>query len=405
MIWIKSAVYDGLFFSCLWWIPVCLLSFQYFKATVGLGLFFVLYHVFIRLPHFFATYPLTYLRRENWRHYVEHWCRYFVVPVFILAVYFCVGLNPNSHPLNMLLIAIAHLWGVQHIAMQNYGILQIYHSRAGTLSPFQRWAEKSVSWMIFVSAALSRGDFARMYNNDHFWSMLSGIRAALNLGLGGLVVIILLNATRGGLKRIPEMTFFLSAVLSTIYWPLYDSLAGSNGKFLFFYIINGQHSIAYIALSCFMLAKRRGVRLPAPLRGRNAALRLAGYLFVLIGFSILLMSLATGFHLFDWPSVRHIEPFRVLASLEGFFVVHYYLESFSWNHSSSHARSHMLALLAPIRAVHTPSKFSSTPPPSVSNRPAREVSALRSILSGPFRGKESIRQIFRGWLKAGARSK
>jgi hypothetical protein len=127
--WIRNPQYDLVFFCALWWLPLSLLIFGA-TATVGTAVFFLLYHIFIRVPHFAATANFTYLYEGNREYYRENWVKYFAVPILILLAY---GARPwlRSYTLySTVLLTIATVWGMQHIALQNYGILSLYRTRS-----------------------------------------------------------------------------------------------------------------------------------------------------------------------------------------------------------------------------------------------------------------------------------
>jgi|GEM_PF-4469794 len=343
--WICNPYYDLSFFSLIWWIPFCIGCFFGIAPYVGLGLFFILYHVLIRLPHFVATFPVTYLRQENWNHYRQHWIRYGLNPLIIMALYFHFGTSPNDGWISRVLATITIIWGLQHIAFQNYGILQIYHSRNGTFRPSLKRIETWIFALLVVPAAILH-DVVRLW-----WPNLIS-HSALNLIL--LVQYTIFAALgvayarelRGIKNWQPAVLFLISSVATMTYWPIYDRVPAISMS-LFFYMFNGQHCLSYVGLTNYMLAGRRDRR------NATAIGLTVSSTFIYVGLLVLASGMAVAFYL--WQNPRYLQNefvsadrrYRLFGSFEGFFVAHYYLESIAWKFKDVHARNNMFSLVQP----------------------------------------------------------
>ena len=352
--WIYGPGYDIFFFSPIWWLPVCAAAFIWVGPWVGMGLFFVLYHVVIRLPHFMATLPVTYMRKENWQYYLSNWVKYIAVPVGLLAVYFFFGDLSDHRWSSLLLLNISLIWGLQHIAFQNYGILQVYHARGGLKDSGSSLLEKAIYFFVFLGSIVPMGQadkFRLFYPTNSFdWLMIS--RSIQMSFLTILFAIYLLRAYRAGRKSIPGILFLVTSVAAMIYWPFYE---WSGDRFLglsfFFYMYNAQHCLSYIGLVGYMRERRRLNRnLEAKL---FSVPRVLGFALILIAISAAviytLLLLQPGSLLQELKNNQS----RLFAGLEGFYVVHYYLESISWRYKIAHNRENMFSLLAPITTSET----------------------------------------------------
>jgi hypothetical protein len=127
--WIRGPVYDAVFFCALWWVPVSVLILGTTTAMAS-AVFFILYHLFIRVPHFAATANFTYFYQANREYCREHWIRYLAVPVAIVAAYTARPWFESRSIYNHLLLSVATIWGMQHIAAQNFGVLSLYRGRS-----------------------------------------------------------------------------------------------------------------------------------------------------------------------------------------------------------------------------------------------------------------------------------
>ncbi|HZQ91937.1 MAG TPA: hypothetical protein VFA60_09110 [Terriglobales bacterium] len=347
--WIRNPAYDLFFFCALWWVPVSLLVFR--STLVGSTVaFFIIYHIFIRTPHFAATLNFTYLYEPNHQYYRTHWMRYFALPVLILVAY---GLRPwfdAQSFYSRVLITVATIWGMQHIAMQNYGVLSLYRTRsaarADTLLPT---LEKTIFHEL-MTLAIFEGVLRLWLPAQTLdpWLM------RLAWGLRGLFVLTCVAyGARLWMRRrisppsIPGILYFLTAISVMIYWPVYNRLGpGTTGSNAYFYVFNGQHCLAYLGLLFHMTSNRELSNRPF------ATLTHAGYGLAKFYAPLAIgAALMIGFALWRYNWTQGAMPlnvtsgFQAIAVLDGVFVAHYYLESNTWKFSQPHNREVLLPLL------------------------------------------------------------
>jgi hypothetical protein len=347
--WIRSPGFDLFFFCALWWLPLSLLLFGA-TPTAGTALVFLLYHLFIRVPHFAATLNFTYLYKENREYYRGNWVKYFAVPILILVAY---GARPWFAPeslYNSVLVTIATVWGMQHIGLQNYGILSIYRgrsaARADTLLPK---LERAVFYELIALAVFL--DVFRLFLPN---VGLESVDRSVTWGLRGLFALTCaVYFARIWTRRkitpvsLPGLLYFITAVSVMIHWPVYNEWGGAaGGGIIFFYVFNGQHCLAYLGLLFHMTSnKQRSQRefssvteggfefakFYAPLAIGAAAL---------LAVAVFRYSQIVGLLPPDIPS-----GFQAIAMLDGIFVTHYYIEAFTWKFSNPHNRAVILPLL------------------------------------------------------------
>ena len=352
--WIRNPFYDLFFFCALWWLPVSLYVFGA-TAAAGTALFFLLYHLLLRLPHFAATLNFTYLYKENRQYYRANWVEYFAVPTLILVAY---GARPWFDPQSLYastLVTVATIWGMQHIAFQNYGILSLYRKRSGAradelLPKF----EKAVFYELTALAVVG-GLFGiwlptnRPLAVEH--AITWAIRALVAATCAAYFLRIWLTRKTSPIS-IPALLYFVTALSVMIYWPFYHRLGtGRIAGNAFFYVFNGQHCLAYLGLLFHMTSnEQRATRAFSSLR--EGSLRFARFYAPLaVGAAVLLVLAAfRTAHAalpLDVPS-----GFRAIGILDGIFVTHYYLESRTWKFTNPHNRTVVLPLLkSPLPAA------------------------------------------------------
>jgi hypothetical protein len=353
--WIRNPAYDVVFFCAIWWVPLSLMLFG-MSATAGTGAFFLLYHLLIRVPHFAATLNFTYLYKDNREYYRENWVKYFVVPIAILVAY---GVRPLLHSYSFyrtLLATIASLWGMQHIALQNYGILSLYRgrslARADAILPK---LERAVFYELMLLAVF--GVIVRL------WFPSAEIEPLLHRISWGIAVALIVTCAayfaRIWMRRkitpvsIPGLLYFATAVSVMVYWPAYDRFGPRiAGDMAFFYVFNGQHCLAYLGLLFHMTSnKQRMQREYASLREGGAGFLkfytpLAVAAATLLGAAVYRYSRGYGLPGLDVRSANN-----AMGILDGIFVSHYYIESLTWRFSNPHNRAVVLPLLNHSRPV------------------------------------------------------
>jgi hypothetical protein len=358
--WIRNPSYDLFFFCAIWWLPLSLLIFGA-TITASTAIFFLLYHLFIRVPHFAATLNFTYLYKDNREYYRANWVKYFGLPILILGAY-AVRLRFNPLSLySLLLLTIAKVWGMQHIGLQNYGLLSLYRGRsAARADALLPKLERAVFYELIVLAIFK--DVFQMWHLNAPGFLLKTVSWGL-FGLFGFTCAAYL--TRIWMQRkitpvsFPLLLYFATAVVVMIHWPIYDRLgAAIGGGMIFFYVFNGQHCLAYLGLQFHMESNKKlsqhefgslaegsfgFARFYAPLAvGAAALLAVAGYGYLR----------SNGSFPSDVPS-----SLQAVTMLDGIFVAHYYLESLTWKFSNAHNRAVVLPLLkhpAPALSEATP---------------------------------------------------
>lgn len=325
----------SVFFSAFWWLPLFFLSYASVAPAIGLGLFIIVYHVILRLPHFLATYPITYGQRSNWARYRKEWIRFLLIPALILGVYFEFGDYRGTHGIGIALTLLAPLWGLQHIAFQNFGLMQIYHAKAGQQHPVARRWEWWTYFFVFAASAVVVG-FRRIPNGT-LQGTLNGseksswlFSLAPCLFISGLVALYFFRERRR--LSWPSSLFFLSSVFGMLYWPLYDRLPWPANTLVYFYAFDGQHCLSYLGLVSLI-------------EGRSVSRLSVTRTLLFVGALIAVSALAVGALYFFQPGqfVHEMagEKYRAFAAFEGFYVIHYYLESFIWKRKDESARSNL----------------------------------------------------------------
>lgn len=331
-----------MFFSTIWLLP--LLVFASIEVSKGISAAFFsiwVYHLFIRLPHFAATMHVTYLREAQRAYFRKHWVQFYVLPAAILVAYGLLLIQPPVYPsaVRTFLLTIASIWGSQHIAMQNYGILQLYNSRSGLKGEVvSARIEKGIFYAIFltiyinawVSTALSWFQF------DAGWHLQQGGLPEL-LVTNLLVWLIGIELVRRWTSRTlisPATLYLLTSMVAMYRWPFYDKLPSGS----WFFVFNGHHSIAYLGLVFLM---HWNERYPDESLTLARSVSRYGRYFVTLALTSLAAILAVAA-----TSRASVEMFDVdLWALTGLFVVHYYLETQVWRFSRKHNRESTLPLL------------------------------------------------------------
>ena len=246
--WIRGPVYDAVFFCALWRVPVSVLILGTTTAMAS-AVFFILYHLFIRVPHFAATANFTYFYQANREYDREHWIRYMAVPVVIVAAYAARPWFESRSIYNNLLLSVATIWGMQHIAAQNFGVLESLSRTFG--------GESRQPLAIARKGCVLRTDGprglrvraavvvvrARFINSQRVrWV----IRLAVVLTCGAYVARIWTRRAVAPVS-IPALLYFATAVSVMVPWPIYKRLP-QVGAGAFFYVFNGQHCLAYLGL-------------------------------------------------------------------------------------------------------------------------------------------------------------
>jgi hypothetical protein len=368
--WIRSPGYDLIFFSTLWLAPI-LLALFYGLVGVGVGVIAIalLYHAILRLPHFIATFRLTYANPANWKHYRERWVLYFVVPPVILVVCALPSLlGHRSLPLYRELVAVAAgVWGIQHVGMQNYGILSLYRRRANlTPDPEGAALEKRILHVLIIAAGA--GIVGSLFGTGE--AVRVGIdcaRLSLYAAAAALVTWYLARAARAWRQPIttwPAVLYFLTALAVMVRWPFYDQLATPGLRTgMFFFVFNGHHCLAYLGLLFMMDCNKREAGRPVFMGWRDGARQFATYVAPLVGVSLLALWATTGaFTMSGLQAITTEKTLdRALGLFTGTFVVHYYIEALSWRFSNAYNRKTVLPLLRAPRLAPAPSTASAAP--------------------------------------------
>lgn len=343
--WLVSPGYDIFFFLCLW-LPLVTWALPLLglvNTGASAGLLLLGFHLILRLPHFVATAYATWLRPGQRPYYRERWGEFGVVPVLLFLLFTGVFLTPPAERgrLGHLLTAAAYAWGFQHIAMQSYGLLQLYHARSGRRRPPWEARLERVIFYTLVALILVHHELRRVV-----WALTGVVLAPSTTELAGrsftlvlvcLVAVYGVVALRGGFV---SGLAFVSALLSLavlVEWPFYAHLPEGS----WFITFNGHHSLVYLGL-LFLLRRREG---GASMGVSGQVLRgdfLRQYLpLLLVSAAVLLLLWVL------YPGMLN----AVMAHTEllmGFFVVHYYIESRIWRFSDPHHRTTTLApLLGP----------------------------------------------------------
>ena len=346
--WIRNPSYDLLFFCAIWWLPLSLFIFGA-TITASTAIFFLMYHLFIRVPHFAATLNFTYLHKENREYYRANWVKYFALPILILVAY---AVRHRFSPLSLysiLLVTIAKVWGMQHIGLQNYGILSLYRgrstARADALLPK---FERAVFYEL-IALAIFRDVFQIWHLHPDEY-LLKGVSWAL-FGVFGFTCAAYL--TRIWMQRkiapvsFPLILYFATAVAVMIHWPIYDRLgAAIGGGMIFFYVFNGQHCLAYLGLQFHMESNKKRSQLEFGSLAEGSSGFARFYAPLAVGAATLL-AMATYWYLRSNGSLPADVPssLQALTVLDGIFVAHYYIESLTWKFSNAHNRAVVLPLL------------------------------------------------------------
>ena len=339
--WLHSPLYDLVFFSSVWMIPLIIGLFGAPGRTpLLLGLAFVSYHLLLRVPHFVATVNVTVGIRENRTHYRTHWVEFIVIPSLIFAAYALILLPRFDHTfLKGLLIALSGAWGLQHVAMQNFGILNLYRQRNGTGrdrvgAKLERAITVTFAFFFFISYFLDYAVDTFHINSwalDHNWVAFVGVGA---LSAVYLVRIWRLRATYP--ISVPGLLYFAVAIAVMIPFSFYSRV----DPFAYFYVVNAQHCLAYLGL-VYLMGQNRAAQ-------QGGRMRVRQFAPPLLAGSLGLMALAAGYLVFFSGHVLVIDRElldRATQALLGFFVVHYYVESRVWKLSKAHSRQVLGPLL------------------------------------------------------------
>jgi len=340
-LWIVGPRYDLIFFSTVWFPPLLILAY-YGAIGIGWGAGFFLmwiYHLFIRLPHFMASFGMTYFRPEQRAHYKQHWIVYYAVPALILLVYGALLILPQAQNslVRSALIHMAAMWGYQHIGMQNYGILRIYQRRSGhAFDAVGLKFEKTIFYSTIV-AIWAEGHLVPVFFN---WFGASGLGNALKVVDIGILYVLAFLITLY-LWRLwtsknftwPAMMYFVVSLIVMVKWPFYDSLPRGS----WFLVFNGHHSIAYLGLLFLVRWNRKG---GGPLTFTSGLSEYLRYLVPLIGLSFIMV---LGNEMY--AEATGLQGYNYLELLTGFFVLHYYLESVIWRSKNPHSAKTIFPLL------------------------------------------------------------
>jgi hypothetical protein len=341
--WIRGPVYDVIFFCALWWVPVSVLILGTTTAMAS-ALFFILYHLFIRVPHFAATANFTYLYQANRAYYREHWFRYLAMPVVIVAAYAARPWFDSRSLYNNVLLSIATIWGMQHIAAQNFGVLSLYRGRSAAKADGRlRSIEKAVFYELMALAVFE--SVLRLWwpvPNSVIRAGYWAIRLAVVLTCVAYVARIWARRSITPVS-IPALLYFATAVSVMVPWPVYKRMP-IPGAGAFFYVFNGQHCLAYLGLVFHMTSnrQRRGQPFTSWLEGSTSFARF--YSKVAIG-AIALCAVAGYVWFYRALPFDVNSGYQALTVLDGVFVAHYYLESNTWRFSNPHNRAVVLPLL------------------------------------------------------------
>jgi hypothetical protein len=287
--------------------------------------------------------------RTHHRYYRQHWIRYGVIPFAIWALYVTVGFGDHPSISSHILLIVFVAWGLEHIAFQHYGILQVYHARQGIYNMTSNRLERLVFTLIVLSATLLSALQIPLISpwlsglTLNQWVILQSTILAI------LIAISIFHALIVKQNR-AAIIYFIVAAASMTYWPIYQSLGGTTSSWvLFFVIYDGIHCISYLGLVYYM---NESQRLKHEQSGLFSIRRMILFWGPLAGLSsALLLAIMIYHHTISWPVTEWSSSLNqgyILGALQGFFMVHYYLESICWCYRDPHIRDTNFALLKPI---------------------------------------------------------
>jgi hypothetical protein len=291
----------------LWLVPIFFAFNDHLsiKMEYGLATIFV-YSIFIRLPHFFATYAIFISFSTVTRKMCEHPFKYFFVPLGLFALYTVPLTKLVSVGIEPILVRFAYLWGFLHICTQAYGISLIF------LSQRSRWAKPLILTTFLLLFIHS-----------------SGLSLIHTLLFGGVTkdhirwfcrVLIALSTLRLIWEQKQNLQFifyFVSAIICIFPWPFYDN------HFQFFLIYNAHHALNYLAITLYMTASPRS--------------RLTGYSKITLYFGLVCSSVAL--FLLAPAGVKFYR--EAHGFILAFFVLHYYFESVIWRDRQLDLKSYL----------------------------------------------------------------
>lgn len=305
MNWIKTKQFDLIFFLPVWF-PVLFFVLAAHPGDTGpvtiIALaIYLIYHALIRLPHFFITYPLIYIREKK----RMDWILYFLIPIFILALYFFFSDWK-------LLVALAVAWGWFHIGMQNYGFQKLYLRI--NQSPL---AESQTYKLIFLGFIL-----AKVLQSVQFFYFEQVKSAAFSLALIAIDLFVMCVALRLFYLKFVKIKerittadyFFVLAIIMLLDWPRLIGLSQLN----YFYLFNVHHCLAYLGIS-YLLSGNEKSETPS-FKKLYPAMALVSIAIVL-----LLLFLDKDFLKIHIAGDSGFHPLFL-----GLFVVHYYLDGIAW---------------------------------------------------------------------------
>ncbi len=129
----------------------------------------LIWWMFLDIPHFFGTYARTYLDREE-RHkrrglLLGSLAFPFIGPFLILISFglFSIGIERYSLPFD-LLFAFVGLWAYWHVVRQHYGLMTLYKRKNNDAAAVDRWIDNTLLYVGLLApfvALVARHPLAR----------------------------------------------------------------------------------------------------------------------------------------------------------------------------------------------------------------------------------------------------
>ena len=309
-LWVKNSSFDFIFFLPI--VPLLIFIIAYSTLNYYLGyaaVFYWVYLLLIRLPHFSAMLHVTWLNEETRKKMT--FVKFYLVPALIFVTYWIPTLLnlEAQHPFVIGLTLIAHGWGIQHIAMQNYGILKLFRKKEPQSSPkIIDVCEKYL--LLFIGVLYFVQVLERIYR---FNLKADGLLLGLSYLLGFLIAMTfatwIFYRSKQGVSLFPIFPGTLHLIISCLVmfpWPM------PEGRFdAIFYLYNFHHSLAYLGLIWAVSSNK--IAHPQKVWAFYIPLVILGGLLILVS---------------RWPVLKN--PVGNLSVFYSFFVIHYYIEYIIW---------------------------------------------------------------------------
>lgn len=327
-LWIGGKIYDSIFFLPV--LPIAVFFLAYFIFSYSLGyaaLFFWTYTLLFRLPHFAALAEITWLNKNS-RPKMDVF-KFYAVPLCIFLIYTLPALlhlgSKNTFVLGLSLFT--YVIGMQHIAMQNYGILKIFRIKQKALQTkleilCEKYALLNVTVIYFIEVLRHTYEFS-LSEIDYLRWVKPGLHLILAVQVGTLLFFLIKN--RSSFSKVsPGTIHFFISCLVMYPWPF-----SKNNFELTFYLFNFHHSLAYMGL-IWLITKKQ-----------IAPSRSAPFIFYFKFF-------AAGIVLYFFSKFSFLKSYSGQFSVfYCFFVIHYYVESIIWRHPSGLASDYLSQITKP----------------------------------------------------------